>query len=372
MNRVKKTLSIVLALLMVLSVSAYAAVPADSSISISMKTDKTAYAAGDIVNLVVAYEQTESVYSTYGGIGAGEFEICYDSNVFEPVVDVSAGVNFADYTGIDIANYALANAIDTGNSSVTDGFAVGSALPDNAATYSWDSILHLVLVEDAAKTTAQRYIDCSKAAVDMISVPLRVKADAANGDYVVGINGAGFDNYVSFIVAGTEEMPSYSIYVFENDTFGTEKMYDCGTTTIKVGAAGPTVEALGTMARMDDWTAAETTNIFDGGLIGQISNVTLTFTDDKQCNEIESIEVYANGQKMGNAYQVYKVDDTTYQFRAVVKNMDKTADTYATDVEYEFRVTMKGDYADSGVLTATKTVSAQTIFNTAYDNYKGA
>ena len=119
------------------------------------------------------------------------------------------------------------------------------------------------------------------------------------------------------------------------------------------------------MARMDDWTDADAT-VFDGGLMGQINNLELAFTD-KECDTIKSIEVFLNGEEeaSANAYQVYKVDDTTYKVRAVIKNMDKASANYATEFSYKFVVTL--DTGDT--LEVEGTTSAKAIYEAAKTNY---
>ena len=316
--------------------------------------------------------------------GAGMDQDTYYSDMGEGAIyayslgDYMNNTGMYKATGATATTKALAKCIGLGNSN-SEGITITTELvsPDHTLYNKWGAglpentgVLYTSLnVATKTKTAYLNTIEGIETYTDWVRM-FTVYFEAIADDVTGAEFGVFTDN--CFTLDGNYDGTGSAYFVSATSYQALVPTMNVVSNAVIEAPAGPTVEALGTMARMDDWTAAETTNIFDGGLIGQISNVTLTFTEDKQCNEIESIEVYANGQKMGNAYQVYKVDDTTYQFRAVVKNMDKTADTYATDVEYEFRVTMKGDYADSGVLTATKTVSAQTIFNTAYAKYQAA
>lgn len=325
----------------------------------------------------------EVTYPAGAGFGVDDY---YD-NMTEGTLYAYAEGDYLNNTGMYKADgstattKALAKCIGLGNSN-SAGVAItaelvgpghplyskwGEGLPDNTG------VMYVNLdVASTAKTAYLNTISGITTSTDWNKM-FTFYFETLDGVTPADIAGAEFGVYTDdcFTVDGScDKNAGYFVSATARQSYNPDKNV-VSNAVIEV-AAGPEVVALDdTMARMDVWSAAETTNTFDGGLIGQINNAALTFTDG-ECNEIESIEVYANGQKMGNAYQVYKVNDTTYQFRAVILNMDKTADTYATDVEYEFRVAMKGDYADSGVLTATKTVSAQTIFTEAYDNYKAA
>lgn len=374
MKKVLSLLLVVTMLFSIFSIASSAAVNnnALAAITVTPKEDRD-YQKGEEIIFEVSLEVDQEWFGE--GVGSGGFVFGYNSAVLEPVSSLpqkkKAGLATA---GVVLEGYDFGKdstfLLDDDNGTYVKNLADTQAMTAGDLAKGWDKAISICMLSSYGMYYG--YASSTK----IFAFKMKVKEDVAAGDYSVGIA------ETSLIVDGDYEK------TFLDDAYGGIKGSTRGDNwldpadapawdltdasfTVATAAAGPEVVALGTMARMDDWTKAESTNTFDGGLIGQINNANLTFTDG-ECNEIETIEVYANGKKMGNAYQVYKVDDTTYQFRAVILGMDKTADTYSTDVEYEFRVTMKGDYAASGVLTATKTVSAETIFNTAYTNYKNA
>lgn len=359
MKNSKRILGVVLALIMVfnvLAVGSFAAFPDDTLVKLTLSTDdgKATYAPGDDVTIAV-YQQ---VLPEAGQMSpAGSYEIAYDSSVIKPYSTTEDLVSGHALT----MNSEIADSYDSSISKYMEGGAVGID-----ERYNWNAAASYIIGAKAGSPT----FDCTSN-YKVFTIKMKIADDAADGTYTIGFNKIAFDSGIGFVADGVFG----GFYGNDATAFGFSQpyFYDLGTCEIKVSSAPaePEVVALDdTMARMDDWTKAESTDKFDGGLIGQINNLNLTFTDG-DCDQIDTIEVYANGKKMGNAYQVYKVDDTTYQFRAVIKNMDKTDKTYADDIEYEFKVTLKGDYAGQ-TLTATKTVSAQAIYAEAYAAYQTA
>ncbi len=375
MKKVLSLLLVVTMLFSIFSIASSAAVNnnALASIIVTPKEDRD-YQKGEEIIFEVSLEVDQEWFGE--GVGSGCFVFGYNSAVLEPVSSLpqkkKAGLATA---GVVLDGYDFGKdstfLLDDDNGTYVKNLADTQAMTAGDLAKGWDKAISICMLS----SYGMYYSYASS--IKIFAFKMKVKEDVAAGDYSVGIA------ETSLIVDGDYEK------TFLDDAYGGIKGSTRGDNwlepadapawdltdasfTVATEAAEPEVVALSTMARMDDWTKAESTNTFDGGLIGQINNLNLTFTkegDRLQCDQIESIEVYANGKKMGNAYQVYKVNDTTYQFRAVILNMDKTDATYSTDVEYEFRVTLKGDYAGT-TLTATKTVSAKTIFTDAYNNYK--
>lgn len=360
MKIAKKFLGVALAIIMTFNVFAMGTVAAgtESAVDLYIATDKTTYAPGEEVVLTVSVQAIDAVGPMLIG---GGYAIGYDSSVIVPYS--TSTDNLTDHGFVN-----LVEGYDASSSSLMDA-SMTSVDADGAANYNWDTVIIYAVADDWATS----YDATSK--TDVFTVKMKIADAAADGTYTIGFNKASYEDENAYI-NDAANLGIYGYYdTYGTYNYGTDVNFGLGTCTFTVAtaAAEPEVVALDdTMARMDDWTKAESTNTFDGGLIGQINNLNLTFTqegDRLQCDQIDTIEVYANGKKMGNAYQVYKVNDTTYQFRAVITNMDKTAETYADDVEYEFRVTLKGDYADT-TLTATKTVSAKAIYEEAYAAYQ--
>ena len=355
--KAKKILAIAMAMVMTFVVFA---IPSSAVTGYFLKPivgvdgGKTTVAAGETVKITFALE-TEQEYNKWNG---GLFSLAWDNTKID-----YAGT--MEYTGKWATVMDTTQTPNTAASALTN---VTWSAADIAKGYN--DGMKMVLAEstqDYALTDGEVLLTYDFKVADDVAPGTKIYVGIADGQY------AG--NPPAFYLSPDSE---WGFPIIDEESEWNMSDYGMGSydksasyVELTVGSADPEVVALDdTMARMDDWTKAESTDKFDGGLIGQINNLKLTFTDG-DCDQIDTIEVYANGKKMGNAYQVYKVDDTTYQFRAVIKNMDKTAETYADDIEYEFKVTLKGDYAGQ-TLTATKTVSAQAIYAEAYAAYQTA
>lgn len=352
----KKVLSVVLSLLMVFSLVsvASAAVENGGAMAIRIVPTASSYNKGETVKFEVVYETTGEI----GALGvAANMHIGYDSDVFEPVDAALTGpgvvLGFAASETVVTAGYPVA---DNCEASLSDVQLVANALSANDTAKGWDSVLQIAMAE-----TTAAYDDYSAAAASF-AFNLKIKDTAPDdGCYVVGLTEYGITNDKTTI---NEEYGP--IYGTGEGWWGTAtKNFDTVDGTAAVATAKPEVVLAGTMARMDNWADANAT-VFDGGLMGQINNLPLEF-DGKECTTIKSIEVFLNGEEeaSANAYQVYKVDDTTYKFRAVIKNMDKNSANYATDFSYKFVVTLNtGD-----TLEVEGTTSAKAIYDTAKANY---
>ena len=78
----KKSISIVITLMLLVNVfafSAFAAVPSGNAIALTLSAEDKAYAAGETVMVTLSIETTSAV----SGLYAGEIEVAYDSSIFE-------------------------------------------------------------------------------------------------------------------------------------------------------------------------------------------------------------------------------------------------------------------------------------------------
>ena len=241
MKSIKKTLSVVLAAVMLFTVCAMsvsAAVPDGNVIALGIKVkDGQVIEKGKPVTFVVTLEETADFYSNYGGLNVGEFEIAYNSAIFEPVPTTGYGDSSLAGHGVSVKkseteSYAVAGGVDTVNSSVK------AAEYGVDAVNNWDSAMHITLIENGAADLAARYVDCSKGAVDTFEFQLKVKADAADGTYKIGHNKTGYDNYATYVISGKDGDASHGWFVFEEATVNCTPIYDFGTCDVTVGAGG--------------------------------------------------------------------------------------------------------------------------------------
>lgn len=144
-------------------------------------------------------------------------------------------------------------------------------------------------------------------------------------------------------------------------------VYTPAYTSLQIGSTTPSVAHDKTMGQMKSW--ASLTGPFNGGLVGRISNLDLTFDANDNCNEIKKIEVTittSGGSTSAEAYTVYKQADGSYLFRAVIKNMTITDEETLTCT---YAVT-KAD--DTVIYSDPFTTTAKQMYDTALANYTAA
>lgn len=142
---------------------------------------------------------------------------------------------------------------------------------------------------------------------------------------------------------------------------------DSAVTLTAAASATPSVTHDKTMGQMKSWAANE--GPFNGGLVGRISNLPLTFDASDNCNEIKDIEVTittSSGSKSAKAYTVYKQADGSYLFRAVLKNMNITDEETLTCT---YAVTRADDTV---IYSDPFTTTAKQMYDTALANYNAA
>jgi len=376
MKSMKKTLGIILAAVMlfaVCSMSVSAAVPEGNAIALGIKVkDGQVIEKGQPVTFVVTLEETADFYAANGGLNVGEFEIAYDSSVFEPIADLSTNTTLASQK-ISVAGYSVAGGVDTGNSSVSAG---GAGVD---AKNNWDSVLHITLVENGSAALDARYIDCSKGAVDTFEFQLKVKEDAADGTYKIGHNKTGYDGYVSYIISGNELAPSTGWYVFMEDVIGCSPIYDFGTCDVTVGAGGSTgpdqpTEINVAVKNLDpkvQWRAAGSSDLYIG-FEGELSG----FTKDQAATVIASISEIGIEFSSTDATLATSIKATTnvvydftagdagvYKFRAIVRKAMTDADAAGT-ITHNLYARAFVKIGDKAPITASDIIST-----TIYDEY---
>lgn len=348
MRKTKKIIGLLLAVVMIfsaMSTVAFAAVPDGKVIRYVVTPDKASYSAGETAVFTVSAEILEGANTIDS---TAQIDIGYNSACFAPVADVSSAVLFGDY-GVDYSKGAFANYIDPTDSDVIDNSADANfgGSEGNLPMYDWDASMNFRVSPSDFSS-----FELNGETV-LFTFPMTVKKDLAADSFTVAVN------------LGAIEMGATYLTIYVDDYADAPYMPEFNVSEVGKLAAAPEVVLAGTMARMDNWADADAT-VFDGGLMGQINNLPLVF-DGKECTTIKSIEVFLNGEEeaSANAYQVYKVDDTTYKFRAVIKNMDKASANYATEFSYKFVVTL--DTGDT--LEVEGTTSAKAIYETAKANY---
>lgn len=320
----KKSISIVVALLLlinVFAVSAFAAVPDGNAISLTLTSDKETYAAGDTVNVTLSVETTSQVT----GLSAGEIEIGYNSAIFAPATDIS-GAPALDAYGCTLGDIIKSN-LDAGGSFVRAGSAAFYA--DDVSAYGWDAGLYFCVAENYQGIS---YVDCSAGAKTFVTFPIKIADGVADGTYTIGVNKYAFeDGGETYVVA-----ENGAIYGGEGTSYGAsadDAAYACGTLTITVGEGGTTpppaatvkVNNLTTQVQWSDKEAG-TMNVGFRGQIAEGYDAAADKDGTKGPNggdnlgKLTEVGFYVNNSKVP-AYTIYNFVDGGYFYRAVVGNV---------------------------------------------------
>jgi len=229
MKTFKKVLGVVLAIAMlagVFSMMASALAP-DTAVDLYISTDKTAYAAGDVVTLTFS-EQADALIGNMQ-LG-GQYAIGYNSAVLEPY---TTSTKIADHNFVAIQ--AGSNSGLLGISPVIFNDAIdeqGAGLDaTQAATYGWDKSICFGVADDGTS------FDATTAPVDLFTVQMKIKADAPDGTYTIGFSQGAYAGYLAY-----SNDTNGGVYGDDDDMgYGVTKTFGYGTCTFTVGATGPAV-----------------------------------------------------------------------------------------------------------------------------------
>lgn len=358
----KKSISIVIALMLlinVFAVSAFAAVPSGNAIALTLTSDKDSYAAGDTVNVTLSIETTSAV----AGLSAGEIEFGYNDAIFEPAADISGSPALLSYgcTYGDI----IASNLDAAGSFVKAG--AGEFYADDVTAYGWNAGLHIGVAENFEGIN---YVDCSAGAKTFVTFPLKIKAGVADGTYTIGVNKYAFeDGGTGYLVDGALG----GIYGAQGGDFGVGETdtFACGTVTITVGAGGGgstepeqptiTVENLDTKVRWataDEETKKDVIYVGFEGKISGLTNVSTLAEIGFKFSTSDSALATATNVKSFVIYDFTADAANTYKFRSIVRRPLAKADIDGT--------TTHNIYAQAYVMVtgATTPIAATNIIST--------
>ena len=339
MKTSKKILGAALALIMIFNVFAFGTFAAgtESAVDLYLSADKAAYVAGEEIILTVSEQVIDAVGDMRIG---GQYPIAFDSSVFE-LVSTKSDLESHGFT-------AIQGGYDSSMSTI-----IASAGETIDEKNNWDALLFLGVADDFATA-----FDATNK-VDLFTVKLKVKADAADGKYVIGFNQASFEGYTALVNDNTNS----GIYGYADDNgYGTDVNYGLGTVEITVGAAAPSVVVThkGTQSKWANGTPVAADYLF--GFLGNVSGLELTTTPDATTgknivNEIAKIEATANiggTTRYADVQTVWVDAKGGYTFRAQFAGFTPEMDT---NVEVTFAITMKGEnapvYTTADAATAT-------------------
>ena len=342
----KRILGVALAVIMIFNVFAvgtFAAFPDDCVVKLMLRADKATYAPGDIITLTYSEQVIEDIGLMMIG---GQYDMGYDSSVFELI---SADVESPASHGFS----AIAAGYDAGISGVQ--------IPSSAGVsdiYGWDTAVTWNVGDDGTTFDATQ-------PVDLFTVQIKVKDDAADGTYTLGFNPAGYEGYNAYSNDGIGLGGLYGAWGADYG-FAQENMYEYGTCEIKVSSA-PAVEVYhnGTQARYA-YPGTPSAAAYQFGFVGGVSGLvpeTVEQDGHDVVTNIQSIVATAqyNGTTVTSEVATMWVDGEDYGFRAVFSGFDYL-DT--KDIVVTFAITM-ADGTTTYTTADTATDTANGIYTAA-------
>lgn len=363
----KKVISVLVALMMlisVFSVSAFAAVN-DAVLAIRVTPTATTYAKGDVVTFEVSYESTSEI----GTVGACTLHIGYDNTVFEPVEDLGTGLKMdADgFQTVVLTGYALEGKVSAATSFVQTKGALAAA--DTAK--GWNECLKIALTGTGTLFEASTE-------VKVLAFKLKVKDSAAGGNYAVGVTQGSVEDYSTQVV---EELGPISGPSGADYEFSVSKIFDLydASVTVEGGNGGgstepeqPTTITVEHAGNATDntkvrWATAEEDSrknvlyvSFEGKISGLTDVATLSevgfkfSTSDSNLTEATSVKTFV-------IYDFLSTDNT-YKFRSIVRrplaetdvDADTTNDTESLNIYAQAYVVLAGSTTP---ITATDIIS---------------
>ena len=225
MRNAKKALSVVVALVMLLSVLGIVgyAMPADTVCELTIKADKDSYAAGDEITLTF-YAQTSADIPSVEM--AGQYIIGYDSSAIEPY---STSANLPDH-GFEGSSTQAAYFDNSMSQAVDNDTLLGMG----TTISNGNAIAGYFIAENG-----DSFVASNAAPVEIFSVKMKVKADAADGDYEIAFNTDSFSDYNCYIV----DSVNGGIYGDDASVYSAtaSTVWSFVPATIHVGASGPVV-----------------------------------------------------------------------------------------------------------------------------------
>jgi|GEM_PF-5969313 len=333
----KKVISVLVALMMLLSVfsvSAFAAVN-DAVLAIRVTPTATTYPAGEVVTFEVSYESTSEI----GKVGACTLHIGYDNTVFEPVEDLGTGLKLSEATKepVVLSGYALEGKVSADNSFVQTKGALAAA--DTAK--GWNETLKIALTGTGTLFEATTE-------VKVLAFKLKVKDNAASGNYTVGVTQGSIEDYSTQVV---EELGPISGPSGADYEFSVGKIFDLYDATLAVEGSGsggeggdtpdptPTVTVSNSDTKVK-WSDKANGKIYIGfeGVLTGFTPVTEVKDGRTEVTNIGSVgfrfsttdATLASGSDVA-ARTLYDFNDGTYKFRAIVEtDYNSESRLYAT------------------------------------------
>lgn len=305
MKTSKRILGIALAVIMIFNVFAVGAfaMPDNCVVDLILDTDKDVYAPGETITLKVSTQVIADVDLMQI---SGQYEIAYPSAVVEP----SATTNVLDDHGF----VAIANGYDAGISGVQI-----PASSSGASVAGTDATICYVVASDPSIN-----FSASAAPVDLFTVNMVIKEDAAPGTYTIAFNPAGYEEYNAFSNDGIDLGGLYGPFGADYG-FAQENMYNYGSVTFTIGAGKIVFHE-----KAQHNTKLTTADVATLGFVGNfdkndVGGFTFESNGTTLTNVTEvgvTLDIAGVGTQTKTTDAVYLKSGTVYNFRAVLKDLD--------------------------------------------------
>ncbi len=330
----KKIFGVVLALIMifnVFAVGAFAAVPADTAVDLRIRTDKTTYAPGEEVVLTFGYDVADELTAMQLG---GQYEIAFNDKVIEPY-STNMDVGKAGEHGF----VAIQGGYNSGLSSIQCPSTNSTGI---SPLYDWNQSLQVVVADDMGETKFD-----ARGGIDVLSIKMKIKADAPNGTYTIGYNPYAYEEYAAFVNDG---IGLGGLYGVSGTDLGlsVSNTYAYGTCTFTVGEPAPAFIVTHGNTKIQ-W-ANDAKDAVNLGFMGEFkaADIAIAFNEIGTSTNINRVGVELEDGTQYDTRFVYTPDEgVTYQFRAVVTNIPEA--NYGTDIKLRYFVEpMEGEiiYSD--------------------------
>lgn len=286
MKIAKKALSVLLSLTMLLGVFSLmsSALAPDSAVDLYVRAEKSTYAPGDNIKLIISVQTIPEVGTLYCG---GQFSIAYNNKVFEPL-------NLTSPECDDHHIQELVGEVDHSNTTVQlpqyyylgDGYeAEGGTLgPDEGIGYAWNAVITPKLVSENVSVG-----DAVSQKLDLFYFEMKVKDDAPAGTYHIGWDENQFVLYEAYM----EDAENGGVAGWDDDYgYGTTANYSLtGTDAITITGeeTGPSVDKASTAGAQVKFTtnAPETNGVDDDFKLRIKSEITQADWDTYFANTAE-------------------------------------------------------------------------------------
>ena len=338
MKTTKKTLSILIALVMLVGMFSVVANAGgtDSAVDLFIDVDQTSYSAGDTVTLTIS----EQVIGAVGDmLITGQYPVAYNSAIMEPLAPASNDLAAHGFSAIAAGYDASVSGVSLDSNQQSKGYTYADA---NSVANSWDATILYVVgsLGDTFDATSK---------TGLFTVQFKLKDGIADGDYVIGFNQSGYELYDAF--SGDAAMGG--IYGYDDDYgYGTTVNYGLGTATIHVGAA--TYDPAFLKAQCQ-WANGDTASTLNVGLSATFTtaNFPIEFDSHGHSTNVSAvgIEVKSGAYTTTEETQyVYKIDDASYRYRAVITGVPHDA---TGEITVQFYIVYNGSRVDG----ETKTIN---------------